>query len=77
MLKRPEISENHATQRLAWALRVQHYTLDQWRHVFWSDESTIERGQGARQEWTFNRPKDQIKEQDVQTYPYKGIKQMF
>lgn len=77
VLKRPELTDEHARKRLVWARANQHRTPDMWRLVFWSDESTVERGKGARQEWTFTRPKDQIAAQDVQTYSYKGVKQMF
>ncbi|KAJ5117887.1 hypothetical protein N7526_010910 [Penicillium atrosanguineum] len=46
--------------------------------IFWSDESTVERGKGIRREWTFTRPKFQIPTCDVQTFSvYKGVKQMF
>lgn len=76
-LRRPELSPEIAEKRLAWALRWRYQTSEQWRRVFWSDESTVERGRGVRREWTFTRPKDQLREHDVDTYPHHGIKQMF
>lgn len=78
VLRRPELTEAHAQARRAWAEQVQGYTPDQWRRVFWSDESTVERGRGARREYTFTRPTNQIREQDIEAIPvHKGVKQMF
>ena len=71
-------------KRLAWARRYQHFTSEDWACVYWSDECTVERGIGQRQEWTFTRPKDQLWEHEeegrqVQMVPTRGkqIKQMF
>jgi hypothetical protein len=29
----PELTENHANQRLAWANQYANYTLEDWKHV--------------------------------------------
>jgi transposase len=58
ILRRPELTEEHARARRDWAERVQGYTSDQWKKIFWSDESTIERGKGAQRKYTFTRPAD-------------------
>ncbi|KAJ5108255.1 hypothetical protein N7456_004930 [Penicillium angulare] len=76
-LHRPELSSEAARKRLLWANSYKDYLPQDWRKIFWSDESTVERGRGARREFTFTRPCDQLRERDVQTYPHKGIKQMF
>lgn len=53
-------------------LYVQNYTIEQWRRIFWSDESTIERELGARPEGTFNQPKEQIKKMFWATFSGLG-----
>lgn len=78
VLQRSALTPEHARRRIIWANRVHNYTVNKWQKVFWSDESMIERGKGARREYTFTRPKDQIAAQDIQEIPiHKGIKQMF
>ncbi|KAJ5737298.1 uncharacterized protein N7483_002423 [Penicillium malachiteum] len=77
VLQRPELKPEHVAKRLQWALRVRDYTPEKWKKVFWSDESTVERGKGSRREHTFTRPKDQIALRDIQEVSYKGVKQMF
>ena len=53
-------------------------TLNDWIKVSWSDECTIERGVGIKPIWTFTRPRDQIKERDIQPVRVsgKGVKKM-
>lgn len=78
VLQRPELTEAQAHARRAWADRVQGYDSDKWRKIFWSDESTVERGKGARREYTFTRPAAQIAARDIEEVScHKGIKQMF
>jgi transposase len=77
-LQRPELTDQQARQRLAWAHRVQDYDSEKWKKIFWSDETTIERGKGGRREWTFTPRNRQIAERDVQQVPcHKSVKQMF
>lgn len=83
-MQRPTLTPQHAQKRLAWARRYEHFTSEDWARVYWSDECTVERGIGQRQEWTFTRPKDQLWEhpeegRQVQMIPTRGkqIKQMF
>jgi hypothetical protein len=80
-LNRPYLTPIHAAKRLAWALTYRHFTPKDWKRVFWSDESTTERGQGACKEWTFIPPQRQLEERDkgVQMTLSKGkqTKQMF
>lgn len=76
--KRPVITVHHANARLAWALRYQAYTLQDWMKVSWSDECTVERGVGIKPLWTFTRPRDQVQLRDIQPVrcSEKGVKQM-
>ncbi|KAJ5883464.1 uncharacterized protein N7473_010350 [Penicillium subrubescens] len=80
-MKRPYLTPIHAAKRLQWALTYRHFTPEDWKRVFWSDETTIERGCGARKEWSFVPPWKQLQERQdgVQVTLSKGkqIKQMF
>jgi transposase len=83
-MQRPSLTPLHAEKRLNWAQKYQHFTSIDWARVYWSDECTVERGIGQRQEWTFTRPKDQLFQHSeeghqVQMVPARGkqIKQMF
>lgn len=59
-MNRPYLTPIYAAKRLNWALTYRHFIPEDWKRVFWSDETTVERGQGARKEWTFIPPKDQL-----------------
>jgi transposase len=75
IFRRPELTEDHARAHRDWAERVQGYTSNQWKKIFWSDKSTVERGKGAQREYTFTRPADQIKARDIDAISvHKGIK---
>ena len=52
-LKRPALTPNHAYQRLTWAQRYRHFRYLNWRRVRWSDECSIELGNGQKLEWVF------------------------
>jgi len=77
-LKRPQLTQAHADARHAWAKRYEHYTVEDWKRLKWSDECTVERGRGIRPIWTFNRPSEQLAEHDVQEVlcSGKGVKKM-
>lgn len=64
--------------RLAWAQRYSHFAPEDWSRVYFSDETSIERGSGAGAEWTFVRPKYQPREGEIQQKPCgKQLRQMF
>ena len=51
--RRPFLTQKHADQRYAWCLRNQHRNPEEWGMVMWSDECSVERGRGKRDEWVF------------------------
>jgi transposase len=48
------------------ALRHQHWTVEDWKRVVWSDETKINRVGSDGCEWTWRRPGDGLTETDVQ-----------
>lgn len=77
--KRPRLTADRAQARLNWAINHQHYTLNQWKKVLWSDECIVERSRGIKPTWTFTRPREQLERHDVQQVlcSGKGVKKMF
>ena len=41
--KEPLLSISHKKRRLAFALKYQHWTVEDWKRVLWSDETKINR----------------------------------
>jgi hypothetical protein len=66
--KRPELTEENALKRLVWCLAWRGLTAEEWGLILWSDECSVERGRGKRQEWVFRTPADKWKKEMVQTY---------
>ncbi|EKG08955.1 Transposase Tc1-like protein [Macrophomina phaseolina MS6] len=65
---RPELTEEHAAIRLAWALEHLDWTEQQWAKVIWSDECSAERGAGKKREWCFRTPGQKWERPMIQTY---------
>jgi transposase len=51
--RRPFLTEANAAKRLAWCLKHRGYTTEAWGLYMWSDECSVERGRGKRDEWVF------------------------
>ena len=51
--KRPRLTPHHRKERLDIAIRHQHWTLEDWKKVVWSDEAKINhlRSDGRRLVW--------------------------
>ena len=41
--KKPLLSISYRKRRLAFALKYQHWTVEDWKRVLWSDETKINR----------------------------------
>jgi hypothetical protein len=44
--RRPFLTEENAVKRLAWCLKHQYISSEEWRLYIWSDKCSIERGRG-------------------------------
>jgi len=49
--KRALLTEEHVKNRLIWARKHQHWTLQDWAKVIWSDESAVKKGSDTRTVW--------------------------
>ena len=68
-VKRPLLTKAHAYQRRKWARAHRHWTVGDFRKVFFTDESLVERDSNPSVEWVFRR---QTKEEK---YAPKNIRQ--
>jgi hypothetical protein len=66
--RRPELTEAHAAKRLAWCIAHRYWRKEEWGFVVWSDECSVERGRGKRDEWVFRTPAQKWDRNMVQTY---------
>jgi hypothetical protein len=66
--RRPLLTLEHAQKRLAWCLKRRHWNDEEWGMVAWSDECSVERGRGKRDEWCFRTPLQKWEPRMVQTY---------
>jgi transposase len=53
--KKPLLSVNHRKRRLSFALKYQHWTVEDWKRVIWSDETKINRIGSDGQEYVWKR----------------------
>jgi len=63
--KKPFLSKAHQRRRLEFALEHQHWTLDDWSRVVWSDESKINRMGSDGRAWVWKKPGSALKDQYV------------
>jgi len=65
--KKPRLLPSHIRQRLNFAIGHQHWTVEDWKRVIWSDETKINRiGASDGRKWAWKRPVDQLGGQHIQ-----------
>ena len=53
--KRPRLTPHHRKERLDFAIRHQHWTLENWKKVDWSDETKINRLGSDGRKWVWKK----------------------
>jgi Transposase len=66
--KRPLLTPQVVTKRLAWAKAHANWTWDKWCKIIWSDECSLERGARARRLWVFRTPQQKCDKEMIQPY---------
>lgn len=56
--KKPYLTPRHIRQRLEFGLRHQHWTVEDWKRVIWSDETKINRLGSDGREWVWKKKTD-------------------
>ena len=64
--KRPFLSSTHRRKRLEFAERHQHWTVDDWKRVVWSDETKINRLGSDGRKYVWIRPGEGLTDRTVQ-----------
>src|SRR5882762_5207293 len=63
--KKPLLSPAHRKKRLAFALKHQHWTVEDWKKVIWSDETKINRMGSDGQEYVWKKAGEPPGEKEV------------
>ena len=58
--KNPRLSPRDIRQRLDFAIRHQYWTLEDWKHIIWSDETKINRLESNGRKWAWKKRGDNI-----------------
>ena len=63
--KKPWLQPQHICQHLEFTLQHQHWTIDDWKHVIWSDETKINHLGSDGRNWVWTKPGNTLTEQQV------------
>ena len=63
--KKPHLSSNNIRARLEFARKYQHWTIDDWSHVIFSNETKINRFSSDRRVWCWVRDPRELSEQTI------------
>jgi transposase len=63
--KKPLLLSRHIRQRLEFAKKYQHWTLDDWKRVIWSDETKINRLGCDGRIWIWKKPGEPLVERHI------------
>ena len=76
--KRPILSTRHRRERLDFAQAHEHWTLEDWKKVVWSDETKINRLGSDGRKWTWKRAGEPLSDRLVEgTLKFGGGSLMF
>jgi transposase len=64
--KKPLLSSGHKKKRLAFAFKYQHWTVEDWKRVIWSDETKINRIGSDGQEYVWKKKGEGLIAREVQ-----------
>jgi len=71
--KKPLLSATHRKRRLAFALKYQHWTVEDWKRVIWSDETKTNRIGSDRQGYVWKKKGEGLTSQEVKgTVKFQG-----
>ena len=63
--RKPLLSVSHRKRRLAFALKYQHWTVEDWKRVLWSDETKINRIGSDGQEYVWKRKGEGLTSREI------------
>lgn len=63
--KRPLLTKRHKKERLDWAISHQHWTVEDWKKVLWSDETKINHFGSDGRQWVWKLPGEELNDRLV------------
>lgn len=63
--KKPLLSKSHRKRQLTFALKYQHWTVEDWKRVIWSDETKINRIGSDGQEYVWKKAGEGLIDREV------------
>jgi hypothetical protein len=71
------LHNENVAKRLEWVLKHKDWTIEQWKHVIWSDESPIWVGVNPRHQWVIRPPGERLNRKYVKkTFKAAQVKVM-
>ena len=58
--QKPGLSAEQMDARLHWALRYKDWTIEDWKKVIWSDESSLWMGANSCRQWVIRPPEERL-----------------
>jgi transposase len=75
--KKPGLRAENVEKRLQWALEHQHWTIERWKRVIWSDESSLWVGVNPCRQWVIRPPGERLNRKYVKkTFKSAQVKVM-
>ena len=75
--EKPGLSAQNVVKRLQWAQRYKDWTVEDWKKVIWSDESSIWIGVSPRRQWVIRPPGERLNRKYVKkTFKSAQVKVM-
>ena len=65
MQKKPFLKPCHHKECLDFAITHQHWTVDDWKKVVWSDETKVNRLGSDGRKWAWKRPGEKLRDRLV------------
>jgi transposase len=65
-VKKPRLLPSHKRKRMDFAVRYQHWTVEDWKRVVWSDETKINRLGSDGRKWVWKKPGSALTDRHVQ-----------
>jgi len=76
-VEKPGLSAENIVKRLEWAHRYKDWTVEDWKRVIWSDESSIWIGVNPRRQWVIRPPGERLNRKYVKkTFKSAQVKVM-
>jgi transposase len=75
--QKPALRSENVVKRLEWAMRYKDWTIEDWKRVIWSDESSIWIGVNPRRQWVIRPPGERLDKKYVKkTFKSQQVKVM-